>query len=342
MVQVAQIGATLSAALAGGLLGSWYVQRSRDKALRQARTRRMRAGAQMGRTSEGYLADVLSEERFTFGVSGSLASDLPGQSMANGERFRALNYCEELSRGLLLDAKAPMLRGVNIRFAARWFETHVPKAGGFAANITFQGFTEASLRLALGGALLGALVGAVFSNELMAFAALAGFLFGATSVARDIKAAISLRQAQLAKSLPEMLEVLALGLRSGLSFDRSMALYVQHFSSALSFECARALQKWTTGLDARDVALRAVATTYDSALLTRVVEGIVRSLRFGSSMTELLEQAACEARADHRALVEERVAKAPVKMMIPTGTLILPAMLVLVLGPVLLELMGGS
>lgn len=43
----------------------------------------------------------------------------------------------------------------------------------------------------------------------------------------------------------------------------------------------------------------------------------------------------------HRAQVEERVAKAPVKMMVPTGTLILPAMLLLVLGPVLLELMEG-
>ena len=34
-------------------------------------------------------------------------------------------------------------------------------------------------------------------------------------------------------------------------------------------------------------------------------------------------------------------AKAPVKMMVPTGVLILPAMLMLVLGPVLLELAGG-
>ena len=39
--------------------------------------------------------------------------------------------------------------------------------------------------------------------------------------------------------------------------------------------------------------------------------------------------------------LEERVAKAPVKMMVPTGVLILPAMLMLVLGPVLLELAGG-
>ena len=39
--------------------------------------------------------------------------------------------------------------------------------------------------------------------------------------------------------------------------------------------------------------------------------------------------------------LQEAIAKAPVKMMLPTGTLILPAMLLLVLGPVLLELMEG-
>ena len=71
------------------------------------------------------------------------------------------------------------------------------------------------------------------------------------------------------------------------------------------------------------------------------MERIVRSLRFGSTLAPDLEAAASEARARHRAQVEERVAKAPVKMMVPTGALILPAMLILVLGPVLLELMQG-
>lgn len=46
-------------------------------------------------------------------------------------------------------------------------------------------------------------------------------------------------------------------------------------------------------------------------------------------------------RAPSIARLEERVAKAPVKMMMPTGALILPAMLLLVLGPVLLELANG-
>lgn len=64
-------------------------------------------------------------------------------------------------------------------------------------------------------------------------------------------------------------------------------------------------------------------------------------MRFGSSLVEGLEEASLEARNSYKTKQEEKVAKAPVKMMIPTGTLILPAMLILVLGPVLLELING-
>lgn len=76
-------------------------------------------------------------------------------------------------------------------------------------------------------------------------------------------------------------------------------------------------------------------------LLARVIENIVRSLRFGATMADNLEDAAREARSGYKARRQEAVAKAPVKMMVPTGVLILPAMLMLVLGPVLLELAGG-
>ena len=61
----------------------------------------------------------------------------------------------------------------------------------------------------------------------------------------------------------------------------------------------------------------------------------------GATMADNLEDAAREARSGYKARRQEAVAKAPVKMMVPTGVLILPAMLMLVLGPVLLELAGG-
>ena len=91
----------------------------------------------------------------------------------------------------------------------------------------------------------------------------------------------------------------------------------------------------------RDRALRGLSDSYDSPMLSRIVEGMVRSLRFGTSLAETLESAAAEARSVHKAEVEERVAKAPVKMLIPVGALILPAMLIFVLGPIMIDLMEG-
>lgn len=64
-------------------------------------------------------------------------------------------------------------------------------------------------------------------------------------------------------------------------------------------------------------------------------------MHYGSSLIETLEDACVETRKNLKSKLEEQVAKAPVKMMIPTGTLILPAMLILVLGPILLELING-
>ena len=95
------------------------------------------------------------------------------------------------------------------------------------------------------------------------------------------------------------------------------------------------------GLVSREEALLELAGSYDSDTLRRVVDTIGRSMRFGTSLAPELEKAAEDTQAQHRALRQEKVAKAPIRMMIPTATLILPAMLLLVLGPVLLELIEG-
>ena len=143
------------------------------------------------------------------------------------------------------------------------------------------------------------------------------------------------------RHLAEMLDVMALGLRSGLSFERSLDLYLSHFDSMLAQAFGLAKKQWLSGLMTREEALRKVAASYDSPVMARVIEDMVRSLRFGSSLAESLEMSASEVRSSYRSKKEEQVAKAPVKMMVPTGALILPAMLIMVLGPVLLELMEG-
>lgn len=254
---------------------------------------------------------------------------------AGGEP-RLVRYAAGLSQRLALGATDSLAGRLRLLRARRWFSRHAKQAG-LERVVSAEGFCEAAVRLTCAGVL----VGAVLSTELAVLGALAGAAAGALAMPRAVKRARRMRADGLERDLSEMLEVVALGLRSGLSFDRGFALYGSHFASELARACAGAQRAWSLGLTNREDALRDLAASYDSPLFARVVEGMVRSLRFGSSLAEGLESAAAEARAVHRAQVEEQVAKAPVKMMVPTGTLILPAMLLLVLGPVLLELMEG-
>lgn len=212
---------------------------------------------------------------------------------------------------------------------------------GLRDELTYVGYRESRLRLLVGGCAAGALVGCPFSFELSAVMMCAGAAAGWRALPAALDERIALRARDLERCLPEMLDVLAMGMRSGLSFDGSLALYERYFDTLLARAFRSAQQQWSCGLVRRDEALRAIASTYDSFLFKRVVDNILRSLRFGTSLTESLEDVAREARADYKARRQEQVAKAPIKMMLPTGALMLPAMLILVLGPVLLELAGS-
>lgn len=258
----------------------------------------------------------------------------------DGLRSRSVRYAVQVSHRLSLQATTPLLPKRALKYVDGWLGKHAQKAG-IEEDISAAGLGEAALRLSLVAGAIAAVLGMVFSTELAFVAGCAGVLWGVSTIPRSIKRLTKARACTLERDLSEMLEVVVLGLRSGLAFNQSFQLYGAHFSSELARVCISAERAWTFGLTTREQALRAMAASYDSPLLARVVEGMVRSLRFGTSLADSLEAFAVEARAVHRARVEEQVAKAPVKMMLPTGALILPAMLLLVLGPVLLELMEG-
>lgn len=312
----------------------------------------------MSPVAEGALMGIACAAAFAAGVLGmGLAGSWRAAARRRAARARALD------EALPLEGAGGLERGV-IRLAMRLGHpgrgapprapARTPRRGrkesssadlvkraGLEGRVDEDGLRAARLRLAGMGAAAGAVVGAVISLEmglLLAAVAAAAGLYAPTWALRRLERE---RALELERSLPEMLEVVALGLRSDLSFDRSFQLYSMHFPSSFARSCASAQKSWSLGLRTRDEALRELAQSYRSDQLERTAERIVRSLRFGSALAPDLEAAAAEARARRRSQVEERVAKAPVKMMVPTGALILPAMLILILGPILLELMQG-
>lgn len=215
----------------------------------------------------------------------------------------------------------------------------VEKAG-LGMVLTPGGFGRSVLQNALAcGAALG-LLGCFFSVMLGTIGAIGGFLWGWHALARALREEVRCRAFVAERQLSQMIEVVVLGLKSGMSFDKSLALYHRSFSGSLASAVALAQSQWSHSLMDRSDALRAVARSYDSPLFDRFAENVIRSLRFGTSLSENLGLLAVEARAIRKAKLEERVAKAPVKMLLPVGTLILPAMLILIMGPILLDLMS--
>ena len=144
------------------------------------------------------------------------------------------------------------------------------------------------------------------------------------------------RALALERHVPEMVDALGLGMRAGMSFERAFRSYCFRFDDELAALCRQACLKWESGLVTRDAALLELGTQSGVPSLERFASNAVRCLRFGSPMNRMLESLASEARSCYRAKMEEKVAKAPVKMLVPTAVLILPAMLIVVMAPVLL------
>lgn len=177
-------------------------------------------------------------------------------------------------------------------------------------------------------------------RAMLLFSALSGGADGGgvrTARRREGRRAKVERALEVERHVPEMVEAIALGMRAGLSFESAFRLYCFRFDDVLALKCREACRGWESGLVLRDEALRAMARDCGVPVLDRFVGNVTRCLRFGSPMGRMLDVLAAEARSCYRAKMEERVAKAPVKMLMPTAALILPAMLILVMAPVLLE-----
>ena len=135
--------------------------------------------------------------------------------------------------------------------------------------------------------------------------------------------------------MPAFLDIVTLGISAGLSFDASLELYCGRYSTSLAHMISDAMLSWRMGVRGRAEALQELARDVESPALTRFAASVSDALAFGTPLAEALERQAQVIRDEQRAQVEEEIERVPVKMLIPLGTLIVPAMLISILGPLL-------
>lgn len=309
------VGGCVCAAGAAVAAAASYVRRCREE--NRARAMRLAAGANLDDAGHEFTSDGMVRQVLGYVVKMNRRLAVAGREKADGSGLEPL---------------------LGKRGRAR-LRTQLVQAG--MPDVREAACAQAAWRLAAMAAAVGLAVGGAVAPPLGAFCAVAAAIAGASAPYAAVRRERAARAEALARELPEMLSVCALGLRSGVTFERSFRLYPQYVQTPFAKSCAEAVKRMDAGLVTRAEALDELAAAYDSPLLARTLSGVESSLLRGTSLVQDLERAADESRKQYRARKEQIVAKAPVKMMLPIGVFILPAMLLLVLGPVILGLVQG-
>lgn len=145
------------------------------------------------------------------------------------------------------------------------------------------------------------------------------------------------RQDAIRRALPDMLDMLTISVQAGLGFDMALAKLVRTTSGPLSYEFARMLNEVQAGVARRD-ALRHMGERIAVPEVNNFVVAMVQADIFGVSVSGILREQSNEMRTRRRQRAEELAQKAPVKIVFPVIACILPATLLVILGPAVVSI----
>lgn len=188
---------------------------------------------------------------------------------------------------------------------------------------------------------LSSLAGTVSPQTIVALCALAalGWLLPATA----IKSRGRRRLDRIDGALPELIDILTATIEAGLGFAGSLALCAERFDGPLGEELRLTLQEQTMGLST-SAALENMRDRCDTPSIRAFVRGVAQGESLGVSIGAMMRNLASETRKRRRANAQERIQKAPIKLLFPLIFLIFPALMIVLLYPaiynVLLQLGG--
>lgn len=149
------------------------------------------------------------------------------------------------------------------------------------------------------------------------------------------------RRERLRRELPLAVDVIAAALKVGASVDRAMRAYALAAGGDLAAEFRKVIADLEAGYR-RSEAYARVAARLDLADLRRVLSDLQRLQEQGTVDPAELRAAASDLRTRQRQAIQARAMRAPVNMLFPIAFFIMPAMFVVVLGPVIVGLITGT
>jgi tight adherence protein C len=140
------------------------------------------------------------------------------------------------------------------------------------------------------------------------------------------------RMDEIDRDLPELIDLLLATIEAGLGFAGSLQLVADRFAGPLGQELRLTLHEQSMGLST-ERALANLQHRCDTPSVRAFVRAISQGEALGVSIGAMMRNLAAETRKRRRQAANEKVQKAPVKMLFPLVFMIFPALLIVLLYP---------
>ena len=141
--------------------------------------------------------------------------------------------------------------------------------------------------------------------------------------------------------LAEAFDLLVVCLESGLTFDRALSRTVENlktFQPQLAKELGQAVLDMSVHGRTREDALNRLADRVESQNFRDLAITVAQSERHGTPLADALRKLASSVRVETISRVQEKMARLPTLLIIPSITGLLPGIIVIIGGPALLQL----
>jgi tight adherence protein C len=141
-------------------------------------------------------------------------------------------------------------------------------------------------------------------------------------------------------TLPDALDLLTISVEAGLGFDAALVKVTEKLKGPLSDEFKRAASEQRVG-KSRQEALRGITARVEQKELASFISAIIQADQLGVSMSKVLRIQSEQMRGDRRQRAEEKAAKAPILIMLPTIGCIFPSLFIVILAPAALSALSS-
>jgi len=253
----------------------------------------------------------------------------------------------ELQRPLSDRTLKPIIRGLS-GLLTRFYPANTMKS--LSLKLKRAGMETTSSEFFLGVKGFAAIVGAVAVSAIVnlmtsdgtqtLFGAVGGLVFGFLAPDFYLGNRAGGRGKQILDTLPDALDLLTISVEAGLGFDAALVKVTEKLKGALSEEFKRAASEQRVG-KSRQEALRGITDRVEQRELATFISAIIQADQLGVSMSKVLRIQSEQMRGDRRQRAEEKAAKAPILIMLPTIGCIFPSLFIVILAPAALSALSS-